>query len=284
MGEIKIPVCEPSIGETELQYVTDCVRSGWISSKGEYMTKFEEAFSKYCGAKFGVSTSIGTAALHLALLAIGTGPSDEVIIPAFTMIATANAVTSTTGARPVLVDLEPFTWNANVQGIKEKVSGKTKAVMVVHTYCHPVDMDPVLEVAQKHGLYVVEDACEAQGAEYKGKRAGTLSDIGCFSFYANKIITTGEGGMLVTNNEEFAERARLLRDQAFEKTKRFWHKRIGYNYRMTNLQAAVGLAPMERIDEFVKIRRGNAAYYNSLLGGIEGITLPAEAEWAKNVY
>ena len=283
MTRIKIPVCEPKLGEKELEYIIDCVRSTWISSKGEYIKQFEEEFSKYCGAKYGITTTSGTTALHLALVCLGIGKDDEVIIPAFTMIATANAVVYT-GAKPVLVDSEPYTWNIDVNKIEEKVTEKTKAIMVVHTYGHPVDMDPVLELAEDHGLYVVEDAAEAHGAEYKDKRVGALGDFGCFSFYANKIITTGEGGMIVTNNEELAEKARMLRDQAFEKERRFWHKYIGFNYRMTNLQAAIGLAQMEKIDQFVETRRRNAHLYNSLLKNVEGIALPSEADWAKNVY
>lgn len=276
-------MCEPKLGEKELEYVTDCIRSSWISSKGEYINRFEEEFSKYCGAKCGVTTTSGTTALHLAVVCLGIGNDDEVIIPTFTMIATANAVVYT-GAKPVLIDSEPYSWNMDVNKIEEKITEKTKAIMVVHTYGHPVDMDPILKLAEDYGLYVIEDAAEAHGAEYKGKRVGALGDVGCFSFYANKMITTGEGGMIVTNNDELAGKARLLKDQAFEKEKRFWHRFIGFNYGMTNLQAAVGLAQMEKIDQFVKTRRQNAHLYNSLLKNIDGITLPFEAEWAKNVY
>ncbi len=200
-----------------------------------------------------------------------------------TMIATANSVTYT-GAKPVLVDSEPMTWNMDPTKIEEKITKRTKAIMTMHTYGHPTDMDPVIEIAKKHDLHLLEDAAEAHGAEYKGKRTGGLGDMGCFSFYANKIITTGEGGMVVTSNEEFAERARMLRDQAFEKEKRFWHQHLGFNYRLTNLQAAVGVAQFEHIDEYVETRRRNALYYNSLLEKVEGISLPPEAKWAKNVY
>ena len=280
---IKIPVCEPKLGEKELEYVIECVQSTWISSKGRFIEKFEKEFSKYCGAKYGVATTSGTTALHLALATLGMKRGDEVIIPTFTMIATANAVTYT-GAKPVLVDSELVTWNIDVNKIEEEITNKTKAIMVVHTYGHPVDMDPVLDLARDNGLYIVEDAAEAHGAEYKGKRVGALGDVGCFSFYANKIITTGEGGMIVTNNEELAEKARMLKDMAFEKERRFWHRYLGFNYRMTNLQAAIGVAQMEKLDQFVEVRRRNASLYNSLLKDIEGITLPPEADWAKNVY
>jgi len=280
---IRIPVSEPKLGEKELEYVTECVKSSWISSKGKFVEQFEKKFGEYCQARHAISTTSGTTALHLALASLDVKRSDEVIIPTFTMIATANSVVYT-GAKPVLIDSEPFTWNMDVTKIEEKISAKTKAIMVVHTYGHPVDMEPVLDIAKDHELYVVEDAAEAHGAEYKGKKVGALGDIGCFSFYANKIITTGEGGMVVTNNEELANKARLLKDMAFEKEKRFWHRYLGFNYRMTNMQAAIGVAQMKKIDQFVEIRRRNASLYNSLLKDVEGIVLPPEADWAKNVY
>lgn len=283
MAKIKIPVCEPKIGKKELEYVTDCIKSGWISSKGGYIKQFEEEFSKYCEARFGVATTSGTTALHLALTALGTRKGDEVIAPTFTMIAPINAIVYT-GAKPVLVDAELQTWNMEVTKVEEKITGKTRAIVIVHTYGHPVNMGPILNLGKKYGLFVIEDAAEAHGAEYKDKKVGALGNVGCFSFYANKIVTTGEGGMIVTNNEEIAERARLLRDQAYERQRRFWHRHLGYNYRMTNLQAAVGLAQVEKIDEFVSIRRRNAYLYNSFLKDVEGISLPPEAEWAKNVY
>jgi len=278
-----IPVCEPKLGEKELENVIDCIKINWISSKGKYITEFEEKFSRYCGAKYGIATSNGTTALHLALASAGIKPGDEVIIPTFTMIATANSVTYT-GAKFTLVDSEPEHWTMDVSKIEEKITPRTKAIMIMHTYGHPCAMDPILDIARDHDLLVIEDAAEAHGAEYKGRKTGGLGDMGCFSFYANKIITTGEGGMVVTNNEEFAERARLLRDQAFEKEKRFLHRYLGFNYRMTNLQAAVGVAQFEHIDEFVETRRRNAHMYNSLLSEVEGIATPREAEWAKNVY
>ena len=278
-----IHVCEPKLGEKELEYITDCIKTNWISSKGKYITEFEEKFSKYCETKFGIACSSGTTALHLALASAGIKNGDEVLIPDFTMIATANSVTYT-GAKFALVDSEPEYWNMDPNKIEEKITKRTKAIMVVHTYGHPCDMDSVLDIAKEHDLLVIEDAAEAHGSEYKRKKVGGLGDMGCFSFYANKVITTGEGGMVVTNNEGLAERARMLRDQAFEKEKRFWHRQLGFNYRLTNLQAAIGVAQLERIDEFVETRRRNALYYNSLLEKVEGITLPPEAKWAKNVY
>jgi|TARA_B100000959_G_C14986673_1_gene625919 perosamine synthetase len=280
---IKIPVAAPKFLGNEIDYVTDCVKSTWISSQGEYVSRFEESFSKYCGVNHGVSTSSGTTALHLALATLDLKPDDEVIIPSFTMIATANSV-SYTGAKPVLVDSEPKFWNIDVNKIEEKINKKTKVIMPVHTYGHPCDMDVIHKLAKDYGLYVIEDAAEAHGAEYKGKKTGSLSDIACFSFYANKIITTGEGGMLVTNNEELAKKSITLRAHSFSADMHFWHRHIGFGYRLSSLQAAVGLAQLENIEKFVNIRRNNAHLYSKLLGEIKGITLPPEAEWAKNVY
>jgi len=278
-----IPIASPCLGQKEMEYVASAVRSGWISSVGQYVTDFENRFSRFCGAKYGIATSSGTTALHLALASIGVGLGDEVIIPDLTMIATANSVRYT-GAKPILVDSELNTWNIEVRKIEAKISPKTKAIMVVHTYGHPTDMDPVLEIASEHNLKVVEDAAEAHGAEYRGKKVGAIGDTGCFSFYANKIITTGEGGMITTNDDKIAEMCRLLRDQAYEKKRRFWHRYVGFNYRLTNVQAAIGLAQFERIDEFIETRRRNAHTYNSLLHDVEGVVLPPEADWAKNVY
>ncbi len=277
-----IPVCEPTLEGNEEKYVQDCIESGWISSAGKYIDQFEKEFSKFCQTKHGVACSNGTTALHLALEVAGIGKGDEVIIPTFTMIATANAVIYS-GAKPVLVDAEKETWNINCGKIKEKITEKTKAIIPMHTYGHPVDMDPLMELAERHNLLVIEDAAEAHGAEYKGRRAGSLGHMGCFSFYANKIITTGEGGMIVTDNDEFAERARLLRNHAFSEP-RFRHEELGFNYRMTNIQAAIGVAQMEYADTLVQRRIKNANLYNSLLKDIPGITLPPEKAWAKNVY
>jgi len=281
--EIRIPIAAPLLGQKEIDCVVEAVRSGWISSVGRYVAEFENRFSEFCCANYGIATSSGTTALHLAVASLGIGPGDEVIMPDFTMIASANSVRYT-GARPILVDSELDTWNMDVGKVEAKISAKTRAIMVVHIYGHPTEMDPILEIAQKHGLYVIEDAAEAHGAEYKGKRVGSLGDVGCFSFYANKIITTGEGGMVVTNSGEIATMCQLLRDQAYEKKRRFWHRYVGFNYRLTNLQAAIGVAQLERISEFIETRRRNARLYNSLLQNIAGLVLPPEANWAKNVY
>jgi perosamine synthetase len=280
---MKIPVCEPLIAGRELEYVLDCMRSGWISSKGKYIGEFERRFSEYCRCSEGISTTNGTSALHLALASIGIKKGDEVIVPAFTMISTVLAIVYC-GATPVLVDVEPDTGNMDPHLIEEMVGPKTRAIMPVHIYGHPCDMSPILSIARKYGLYVVEDAAEAHGAEYKGKRAGGIGDVGCFSFYGNKIITTGEGGMVVSNDEEVITNARLLKDLAFSSDNRYLHERQGFNYRMTNVQAAIGLGQLERIGQLVEIRRSNAIKYNGLLEGVEGITLPVEKPWAKNVY
>lgn len=282
---IKIPICSPKINERETELVVNCIRSTWISGISEYVTKFEEEFAKCCGCRYGVATNSGTTALHLALATLDVKKGDEVIIPTFTMIATANSVTYT-GAKPILIDSELDTWNIDTSKIEEKITDRTKVIMPIHTYGHPADMDPILELAEKYSLYIVEDAAEAHGAEYKGRKTGSIGDLGCFSFYANKIITTGEGGMIVTNDQELAEKARWLRAHAFgRKGKHFYHETLGFGYRMSGLQAAFGLAQLERINQFVSIRRKNAKLYNSLLSELEGkITLPPEASWAKNVY
>lgn len=277
-----IPVCEPTLGAKEIEYATEAIKSGWISSAGKYIKEFENKFSAYCGVSQGVAASNGTTALHLALEVMGIGPGDEVIIPTFTMVASCNAVIYT-GARPVLVDSEMKTWNMDVSKIEEKITPRTKAIMAVHIYGHPVDMEPLVQVARKHGLHIIEDAAEAHGAEYKGRRTGGLGDIAAFSFYSNKLITTGEGGMVVTNNTAWAENARALRNHYFGEP-RFLHHGVGYNYRMTNVQAAIGLAQLERIGELVAMRRRNAVLYNSLLKNVNGIRTPPEEPWAKNVY
>ena len=277
-----IPVCEPTLEGNELKYITQAVKTNWISSAGEFITQFENKFAEFCGVKYGVSCSNGTTALHLAIETFGIGKGDEIITPTFSMAASTNAILYA-GAKPVFIDSELDTWNMDVHKIEEKITSKTKAIMVVHTYGHPVDMDKVNDIAKRHQLFVIEDAAEAHGAEYKGRKIGSLSDVACFSFYANKIITSGEGGMIVTNNEAWAERAKKLRNHFFGEP-RFLHQEIGYNYRLTNLQAAIGLAQLEKIDELVEARRHNAYLYNYLLKNVPGITLPPEKSWAKNVY
>lgn len=282
-GIIMIPVCTPFIGEKEREYVLDCIDTNWISSQGKYVEKFEEGFSSYCGCEYGVSTTNGTTALHLALASLGIKNGDEVIVPTFTIASCIFSILYT-GAKPVLVDSDPETWTIDVNQIEDKITKNTKAIMPVHIYGHPCDMDPIMDLAEDNDLYIVEDAAEAHGAEYKGKKCGGIGDIGCFSFYANKIITTGEGGMVVTNDEKIAEKARSLKDLAFSKERRFLHDNIGFNYRMTNIQAAIGLAQLEKIDELVEMRRNNAKIYNKYLKKVKGLKLPIEKSWAKNVY
>jgi len=281
-----IPVAEPCLGKEELKNVIEAVKSGWISSKGKFIEEFEEKFVRYCGRKYGVATSNGTVALHLALKALGIGKGDEVIVPTLTFVATANAVTYC-NAKPVFVDSHPEYWCINPDKIEEKITPRTKAIIPVHLYGHPCDMDLIMKIAEDHNLYVIEDAAEAHGAEYKGEKIGSFGDISCFSFYGNKIITTGEGGMCLTNNEELVEKMRILRDHGMNPNRRYWYDEIGFNYRMTNLQAAVGVAQLEKLDEFIEKKRKIAKMYEEGLNELEEknlITLHPEMKWAKSVY
>ncbi|MCL4832700.1 MAG: DegT/DnrJ/EryC1/StrS family aminotransferase [Caldilineaceae bacterium] len=278
-----IPVCEPTLAGNELAYVQQAVETNWISSAGSFIRDFEKQFAGACGVRYGIACANGTVALHLALATLGLQPGDEVIIPTFTMIATINAVTYC-GATPVLADNEPHYWQMDPADVAAKITPRTKAIVPVHIYGHPVDMDPLLELGRQHGIAIIEDAAESHGAEYKGRRTGGLGDAATFSFYGNKILTTGEGGMVTTDNEEIARLAWNLRDHAFSSERHFWHKYVGFNYRMTNLQAAVGLGQVEQLEKFVAMRRANAAYYSELLADVPGITTPPEAPWAKNVY
>jgi len=283
---MKIPVAEPCLGEEELKNVIEAVKSGWISSKGKFIEEFERGFAKYCGVKYGIATANGTVALHLALKALGIGRGDEVIVPTLTFIATANAVTYC-NAKPVFVDSHPEYWCINPEKIEDKITKNTRAIIVVHLYGHPCDMDWIMDIAEDKGLYVIEDCAEAHGAEYKCRKVGSFGDIACFSFYGNKIITTGEGGMCITNNEELAEKMRILRDHGMSKHKRYWHEVIGFNYRMTNLQAAIGVAQLKKLDEFVKKKREIAKWYAEELKELEEkglIKLHPEMNWAKCIY
>jgi perosamine synthetase len=267
-----IPVCEPFLNGNELAYVNDCVSTGWISSSGKYVQSFEEQFAKYCGAKYSVAVCNGTVALHVALVAAGIKNGDEVIIPDFTMIASAFAVCYT-GAMPVFVDAEADTWNIDVSQIERKITSRTKAIMPVSIFGHPCKMDDINSLAKKYNLYVIEDAAESHGAEYKGSRTGNLADITAFSFFANKNITTGEGGMIVTNNEELNKRVRYFKNLCFslDGPRNYIHEEIGFNYRMTNIQAAIGLAQMEKAEEYKNMRIRNAKLYREFLMNIPGI-------------
>jgi perosamine synthetase len=278
-----IPVAEPLLAGNELEYVTDCVKTGWVSSLGKYVRDFESQFAAYCDTGYGIATFNGTVALHLLAVTMNLGPGDEVIMPSLTYVATANAVRYT-GATPVFVDSERDTWNIDPDRVAAAITPRTKAIMAVHLYGHPADMDALRAVADAHNLLLLEDAAEAHGALYKGQRVGGLSDAAIFSFYGNKIITTGEGGIIVTNNQAWAERAFFLENQGRYSDNPYWHPEVAYNYRMTNIQAALGLAQLERIDDMIAIRRRNARHYNRRLAEAPGLTLPPEKEWAKNVY
>jgi len=282
-AESFIPVNEPLIGAREQSYVMDCMRTGWISSEGPYVAKFERAWASYCGVEHGVAMSSGTAALFAAVDALCLEPGDEVIMPAFTIISCAQAIMAV-GAVPVLVDADERTWCMDVSRVAERITSRTRAIMAVHIYGHPVDMEPLRALARCHNLKIIEDAAEAHGAEYRGARTGSLGDIGCFSFYANKILTTGEGGMVVTNDAGLAARARAYRNLAFRPERRFYHTELGYNFRMTAVQAAIGLGQVEDVDARVERKCAIGRRYNALLAGLEGVTLPVEEPWATNVY
>lgn len=278
-----IPVNEPRMAPNARQYVDECIDSGWISSAGSFVSTFEKNFADFLGVRHAVTTTSGTAALHLALASLKIGAGDEVILPTFTMMASAAAVLYT-GATPVLVDSDPATWTLNTTEIEKKITSKTKAIMPVHIYGHPCDMDPIMALAKKYSLAVVEDAAEAHGAMYKGMKAGAIGDVGCFSFYANKIITTGEGGMVVTNDEYIAARARSLKDLAHSPAQRFVHDDLGFNYRMTNVQAAIGCAQLEDITHALETKEWMASLYHHLLSDIPGLILPREQSWARSVW
>lgn len=272
-----IPVCEPMLAGNELKYVTEAVSTGWISSSGKYVTEFENQFAEYCGCKYGIAVCNGTIALHLVLIGLGIGKGDEVIVPTFTMIASAFAVCYT-GAKPVFVDADKDTWNIDVKKIEEKITSKTKAIMPVHIFGKMCDMDAIHTLAKKYNLYVLEDAAEAHGASYHGVKAGASSDIAAFSFFANKNITTGEGGMVVTNNKEFYDRARYFKNVCFplDGPRNYQHEDIGYNYRMSNVVAAIGLAQVEKADDYKEMRIRNHQLYKKYLSDVPGILFQSE--------
>jgi perosamine synthetase len=281
---VKIPVAAPSLTETDFKIVEEAIRSGWISgSKGPFIDKFETEFSKYCNSKFGVACSNGTTALHLATAALDLNSDDEVIVPDFTNIATVLAVVYS-GAKPVLIDSDPEIWGLDHKQLESKVTNKTKAIIPVHIYGHPVDMDPIMKIANDYKLTVIEDAAEGHGSLYKGRKVGGIGEIGCFSFYANKIITTGEGGMVITNSEATRAKIKALSNLAYSDVSRYWHGEIGFNYRMSNILAALGCSQLERIEESISKKRWIAQRYSSLLRGINSIRLPVEKDWARNVY
>lgn len=279
-----IPVNEPLLDGNEKKYLNECIDTGWISSEGPFVKKFEDLFATKVGRKFGVAVSNGSVALDAAVVALGLGQGDEIIMPTFTIISCAAAIVRS-GAVPVVVDCNPKTWNMDVAQVEAKITPRTKAVMVVHIYGLPVDMDPILALAQKHGLKIIEDAAEMHGQTYKSRPCGSFGDISIFSFYPNKHITTGEGGMLVTDDESLAERCRSLRNLCFQAKKRFVHEELGWNFRMTNLQAALGLAQLERLDTFVARKRNMGRLYTEMLSSIPSIQLPvASTSYSENIY
>lgn len=283
MADRFYPISMPSIGELELANVVDAVKSGWVSSLGRYVTEFEERFAAFCGTEHAVACTNGTVAIHLVLHALGIGPGDEVIMPDLSFIATANTVLLA-GATPVFCDIEAETLCLDPALIEALITPATKAIMPVHLYGHPAAMDAINKIAKAHGLYVIEDAAEAHGAEVEGRRVGSLGDCATFSFYANKNLTTGEGGMITTNNAALAARCRHLRDHAMSATKRYWHDEMGFNYRLTNLQAAIGCAQLERSGELLGGRREVFGWYSEHLAGVPGVTLNRTAPWARNSY
>jgi perosamine synthetase len=279
-----IPVNEPLLSGNEKKYLNECVDTGWISSEGPFVKRFEEAFSTRMGRQYGVAVSNGTAALDVAVEALKIGPGDEVILPTFTIISCVLQIVRS-GATPVLVDCDPTTWNMDTSQIEDKITARTKAIMVVHIFGLPVDMDPVLDIAQRHGLFIIEDAAEMIGQTYKGKYCGGFGDISTFSFYPNKHITTGEGGMVLLDSDELVEESRSLRNLCFQADKRFVHEQLGWNFRMTNMQAALGVAQLECLDQSVQIKRKIGESYTRLLANTSGIQLPLDKpEYAQNIY
>jgi perosamine synthetase len=284
MKAMKVPVNSVLLDGNEKKYLDECIRDGWISSEGPFVGRFEEQFAAKVGRKFGVAVSNGTAALELAVAALGIGPGDEVIIPSFTIISCAAAVVRA-GATPVCVDCDPLTWNMRAADVEPRITSRTKAIMVVHIYGLPVDMDPILEIARARGLLIIEDAAEMHGQTYRGRPCGSFGQISTFSFYPNKHVTTGEGGMVVVDDPALAERCRSLRNLCFRKERRFIHDEFGWNMRMTNLQAALGVAQLERLDACVARKRAIGARYNQLLARLDCVERqPARTDYAENIY
>jgi perosamine synthetase len=279
-----IPVAHPVLNGNERKYVEECLDTAWISSGGRFLQQFEGEFARFIGLPHALACCNGTAALHLALLGMGVGPEDEIICPTLTYVATANAVRYC-GARPVFADAEPRTLNLDPEKIEQLITPRTKGILAVHLYGHPADMDPILDIASRRGLFVIEDTAEAIGARYRGRLAGSLGAVSTFSFFGNKILTTGEGGMVATADEQLARKLALLRGQGMDPERRYWFPVIGYNYRMTNLCAAIGVAQLERIDEHLSARRRVAEWYSQHLAGLcDRLSLPVEEPWAWHAY
>ncbi len=283
MNKKLIPVAAANLGKEELSNVIKAVKSGWVSWRGEFIEKFEKNFAKYLGVKYATTVSSGTAGLHLALLALGVKKGDEVIIPDLTYVATANAV-AYVGAKPIMVDVESDYWCIEPKAILKAITKKTKAIIPVHLYGNVCDMEEIFKIAKKYKLYVIEDAAEAQGAEYGGKKIGSLGDVCVFSFFGNKIMTTGEGGMVATNDRKIYERINFLKNQAQDVKNKYWHPEIGFNYRMTNFEAAIGCAQLQKINLFVGKKRKIFGWYKKYLSGLKDITLNQERKNTKSVY
>ena len=279
----RIPVAQPKLGGNERKYVVDCLDTNWISSVGKYIHEFEDAFAKFCEVRHAISTNNGTTALHLALVAMDLQPGDEVIIPTVTYIATANAVRYC-GAKPVLVDVDRATMNIEPSEIESKITPRTRGIIPVHLYGHPADMNAICQIAERHGLWVIEDAAEAHGAKVCGRKVGGFGNCAAFSFFGNKIITTGEGGMVTTNDDQLAKKLRQLRGQGMDPDRRYWFPIVGYNYRMTNIQAAIGLAQLETIEQALSDRRRISNWYDDALSDLDDkIVLPVQHNWAEPV-
>lgn len=279
-----IPVNTPLLDGNEKKYLCECIDTGWISSEGPFVKRLEEELANYVGRKYGIAVSNGSVALDLAVEALKLEKGDEVIMPTFTIISCAAALVRK-GIKPVLVDADPHTWNMNVLQIEDKITSKTKAIMVVHLYGLPVDMDVVIDIAQRYNLYIIEDCAEAHGLTYRGKQCGSFGTISAMSFYPNKHITTGEGGMVLVDDEQLKKRCDLFRNLCHSPERRFYHEELGYNFRMSNIQAAVGVAQLEKIEEHLALKRELGASYQAKLKGIQGLQLPVEkTEYAENLY
>lgn len=276
-----IPVYRPSLGDSELKNVQEAVQSGWISSKGHFIPDFESGFARFIGTREGVATSSGTTALHLALAALGVGPGDEVIVPDLTFVAPINAVLYV-GATPVLVDVEREGWGLDITGIEAAITPRTKGIVLVHLYGNPARVGPIREMCERRGFFLVEDGAEAHGATYGDRKVGSFGRVSCFSFYGNKILTTGEGGMCLTDDQQLADRMRMLRDHAMRPERRYWHAEVGFNYRMTNLQAAVGVAQLERLEASVRRKVEVARRYSELMS--DKITVQRSPSWGQSVF
>ena len=279
----RISVLEPLLAGKELEYITECINTNWVSSQGRFVSLFEETLADFSNVPYALAVSNGTVALHLALLTLDIGPGDEVIVPDFTFASSVNAIIHA-GAKPVLVDVLPDTWTIDPNCIQEAITNNTKAIIPVHIYGHPCHMDEILKISDKNGLYIIEDCAEALGAQYKGQPVGTFGDAATFSFFGNKVITTGEGGMVLFSKKDYYDKACVLRDHGMKKDLRYWHEVIGYNYRMTNMQAALGVAQMEQFDIFYKNREKNARLYFDKLKNNKFIQLQSIQNWAKSSH